>query len=155
MNAAFPPEGPLLALDLGDRRIGLALGAAPDLPAVPLGFQKRSTLREDVRRILAVARDRGVTGLVVGMPYSVSGESGKQAGLTRGFIKELGRHTDLPIHTVDERYTSIEAERLLRETGGRPSRDKGRVDALAATLILERFWNQVEYVADEGRPGGD
>ena len=144
-----------MALDLGNKRIGLAFGAAPGLPSVPLGFQERRTLREDVRRIVAVAKERGAMGLVVGMPYSLSGESGEQAALTRGFIKELSKHTDLPIHAVDERYTSVEAERLLREMGARPSRDKGSVDALAATLILERFWIQEGYRANDGSPGGD
>ena len=92
-----------MALDLGNRRIGLALGPAPNLPSVPLGFQERTSLKHDVRRVLAVAGERGVKGLVVGMPYSLSGESGKQAGLTRGFIRELRKHTDLPIYTVDEK----------------------------------------------------
>ena len=154
MDSAGPPPGPLLALDLGNRRIGLAFGAAPDLPSVPLGFRERSTLKRDVSRVLDIARERGVVGLVVGMPYSLSGDSGKQAGLTRGFIKELSRNTDLPIHTVDERFTSVEAEVLLRDAGARPSRDKGQVDAVAATLILERFWAQEVSKEQDERSGG-
>lgn len=145
----------MLALDLGNRRIGMAIGAAPGLPSVPLGFQERSTLKQDVRRILATAGERGVVGLVVGMPYTLSGESGTQAGLARGFIKELRRHTDLPIYTVDERHTSVEAERLLRDAGARPSRDKGQVDAVAATLILERFWALERSKEKDGTPDGD
>lgn len=155
MGADGPPRGPLLALDLGNRRIGLAIGAAPDLPSVPLGFQERTTLRQDVGRLLDTARELDVAGLVVGMPYTLSGESGRQAELTRGFIKELRRHTNLRIYTVDERYTSAEAESLLRDAGTRPSRDKGQVDAVAATLILERFWIQEGHGARDGKPGSD
>ncbi len=134
--------GPLLALDLGDRRIGMAIGAGAGIPAVPIGYLERQSLRRDVKRVLEICGKRRVSGLVVGMPYSLSGESGRQAKLTEGFIRELGRNTDLPVYKVDERYTSVEAEGLLRESGVEPSRMKGQVDAVAAALILERHFAQ-------------
>jgi putative Holliday junction resolvase len=64
---------------------------------------------------------------------------GPSARRARGFAQSLRKQTDLPIYTVDERFTSVEAEGLLREEGRQPSREKGSVDAAAATLILERF----------------
>lgn len=131
-----------LALDLGNRRIGLAVGGAPGVPALPAGHLERHTLREDIGRILAMAGERGIGGLVVGIPYSQSGEVGQQAKLAQGFVRELRKRTDLPVHTVDERFTSVAAERLLRDSGVQPSRRKGDVDAVAATLILERFLAQ-------------
>lgn len=132
----------LLSLDLGNRRIGLGMGGTPGVPAVPIGYIERRSLKEDLARVLAMAEERGVSALVVGIPYSLSGEAGEQARLAQGFVRELRKRTDLPVYTVDERFTSQEAEGLLRESGVQPSRRKGEVDALAAVLILERFLSQ-------------
>ena len=129
----------LLALDLGNRRIGMAAGGVPGLPAVPLGYLERATLRQDLARIINLARQRDIEGFVVGMPYHLSGDVSPQAKLAQGFVRALRQHTDLPVYTVDERFTSVEAEELLRESGRQPSRRRGDVDAAAAALILERF----------------
>ena len=134
-----PARMKLLALDLGNRRIGLAVGGLPGVPAVPAGYLERATLRRDLGRVLELAGQRGVEGFVVGMPYSLSGEVGPQARQAQGFIRALRQRTDLPVYSVDERFTSLEAERLLRESGREPSRRRGEVDAAAAVLILERF----------------
>jgi putative Holliday junction resolvase len=128
-----------LALDLGNRRIGLATGGEEGTPVVPAGHLERKTLRHDLDRVLAAAAERAAGAIVVGMPYSLSGEAGSQARLAQGFVRELRKRTNLPVHVVDERFTSVEAEGLLRESGVRPSRRKGDVDAMAAALILERF----------------
>lgn len=109
---------------------------------VPAGFVERSTLRNDLAKVLAIAKDRGIEAIVVGMPYSLSGRVGEQAQLAQGFVRELRKATDLPVHSVDERFTSVEAEGLLRQGGVQPSRRKGDVDAAAAVLILERFLAQ-------------
>ncbi len=128
-----------LALDLGNRRIGLATGGDKGVPVVPVGHVVRNTLRQDLDRVLAAARERDAGAIVVGMPYSLTGEAGPQAKLAQGFVRELRKRTQLPVHTVDERFSSVEAEGLLRESGVQPSRRKGDVDAMAAALILERF----------------
>ncbi len=135
----------LLSLDLGNRRIGLAAGGLPGLPAAPVGYLERTTLRQDLDRILALARQRDIEGFVVGVPYSLSGAVGPQARQSQGFVRALRQRTGLPVYSVDERFTSVEAEGLLRESGRQPSRRRGEVDAAAATLILERFL--------AGRPG--
>ena len=131
-----------LALDLGNRRIGLATGGLEGVPVLPAGYLERKTLRHDLERVLGIASEREVNAIVVGMPYSLSGRIGEQAKLARGFIRALESATDLPVHCVDERFTSVEAESLLRESGVQPSRRKGEVDATAAVLILERFLAQ-------------
>ena len=128
-----------LALDLGNRRIGLATGGDDGVPAVPAGHLERKTLRQDLDRVLAEAAQRNACAIVVGMPYSLSGETGPQAKLAQGFVWELRKRTNLPVHIVDERFSSVEAEGLLRDSGVQPSRRKGDVDAMAAALILERF----------------
>ena len=131
-----------LALDLGNRRIGLAVGGPAGVPVVPAGFVERNTLRSDLAKVLAIADDRGIEAIVVGMPYSLTGRVGEQARLAQGFVRELRKATDLPVYSVDERFTSVAAEGLLRQGGVQPSRRKGDVDAAAAVLILERFLAQ-------------
>ena len=110
--------------------------------ALPAGHLDRGKLRHDIDRILDLARQREVEGIVVGVPYTLSGELGHQAKRVQGFIRALKNHTDLPVHTVDERFTSFEAEGLLREAGRQPSRQRGALDAAAAALILQRFLDQ-------------
>jgi putative Holliday junction resolvase len=117
----------------------LAVSDAAGTLAFPAGHLVRSKLGPDVERVLAIARDREVQGFVVGIPFSLDGGTGPGARRARGFARSLQKHTELPIYTVDERFTSVEAEGLLREAGRQPSREKGSVDAAAAVLILERF----------------
>ena len=129
----------LLALDLGDRRIGLAVGGVPGVPTLPAGHLERSTLQQDLDRVLQVATQKDIEGFVVGMPYSLDGRVGHQARQAQGFTRALQKRAGLPVHTVDERFTSVAAESLLREGGRQPSRRRGELDAAAAVLILERF----------------
>lgn len=129
----------LLGIDLGDRRIGLSVGDRAGRLALPAGHLERISLRYDIERLLELAQQREVDGFVVGMPYTLAGEVGPQARQIQGFVRALRKRTDRTVFTVDERYTSVEAEGLLREAGQQPSRNRGDVDALAATLILQRF----------------
>ena len=132
----------LIALDLGERRIGLAVSGPGGL-ALPAGHIVRTKLAEDVQQVIASARERQAQGIVVGIPYTLDGETGPSAELARGFIRALrraiGAEESLAIHEMDERYTSVEAEGLLRESGVQPSRDRASVDEVAAVLILQRF----------------
>ena len=129
----------LLALDIGERRIGLASGVAELGTALPAGFLERSRLRVDIHAVLDAARLRQADALVVGVPYLPGGEQSKQTGQVKGFIRALRKQTALPVHVVDEAFTSVEAEALLREAGVEPSRNRGAVDEAAAVLILRRF----------------
>ena len=128
-------------MDLGERRIGLAV-SGPGSLALPSGHLLRSKLTEDVQQVLRVAQDKGVEGFVVGIPYLLDGAEGVQAKRARGFVRALEKHTDLPVFPMDERFTSVEAEGLLREAGRQPSRHRGTVDEAAAVLILQRYLEQ-------------
>ena len=132
----------LLALDIGERRIGLAVSDAGGSMAFPVGHLVRSKLRLDIQRVLETARLREIEGIVVGIPYSLSGDVGPQAKRVQGFIRALRASTSLPVYTVDERFTSVEAQALLRNADRQPSRERGAVDASAAALILQRFLDQ-------------
>ena len=128
----------LIALDLGERRIGLAVSGPGGL-VVPAGHLVRSKLAQDVQQVIAAAQDRQAQGIVVGVPYTLEGETGPSAKLALGFIRALRKETTLAVHEMDERFTSVEAEGLLRESGVQPSRDRATVDETAAVLILQRF----------------
>ena len=129
----------VLALDVGARRVGLAISDPTGLLASPLGAVERGP--SDVQDIIRVADDNGATSIVVGMPLTLAGESGAQAAKVRQFIRELRSATDIPVVTVDERLSTVQAKRLLTDMrGGRgKSRDRGHIDASAAAVILQAY----------------
>ena len=132
----------LLALDVGERRIGLASGVDDARTALPAGVIHRTRLADDIRAVLDAARQRQSDAIVVGIPLRPGGEESPQTRYVRGFIRALRRETQLPVHEVDEAFTSHEAEGLLRDAGVQPSRDRGAIDETAAILILRRFYDQ-------------
>jgi len=129
-------------LDLGERRIGLAVSNQEGTLVLPAGHLQRDKLQTDIQRVLASAIERDVQGIVVGIPYSLDGSEGTQAKRARRFVRSLEKQTTLAVYTVDERFTSVEAEGMMREAGRQPSRDRGAVDSAAAALILQRFLDQ-------------
>ena len=131
-------ESKLIALDLGEGRIGLAV-SGPGGMALPAGHIVRSKLAQDVQQVISFAEDHRAEGIVVGIPYMAGGETGVSAKLARGFIRVLRKETEMAIYEMDERFTSVEAEGLLREAGIQPSRDRASVDETAAMLILQRY----------------
>ena len=92
--------------------------------------------------MLQRAEEREAGSLVVGIPLSMNGTSGTQAKKVMSFVQALRGHTALPVHTADERLSSSEAERLLRQAGRQPSRHRGQVDAVAATVILQQYLDE-------------
>ena len=128
----------VLGLDVGDRRVGLALSDPTGFLASPFGFVDRGP--SDLADIARIAEENEVAEIVVGLPLSMSGDSGAQAGKVRGFIRELRSHTDLPIKTVDERLSTVQAQGMLRQSGRRRrDRDRGQLDAAAAAVILQAY----------------
>ena len=128
----------VLGLDVGDRRIGLALSDPTGMLASPFGYVERGP--SDIADILRVAEENEATEIVVGLPLSMSGDSGTQAGKVRGFIRDLRSRTDLPIKTVDERLSTVQAQGMLQQSGRRlRDRDRGEIDAAAAAVILQAY----------------
>ena len=137
-----------LGLDVGNRRIGVAVSDELGLTAQPvLTLERRSSRREDLRSLARLCRRYGVAGIVVGDPVHLSGEYSPQAAKTRAIAAELGELAGLPIHLWDERLTSEEAHGILYRAG-RPRQEHSKVvDQVAATLILQSF-------LDEGKEQG-
>ncbi len=127
----------ILALDVGDSRIGVAMSEG--FLAAPLTTIHCRNEAVDVREVLRLAEEYGAEEIVVGMPLSLSGQVGPQAKRVARFAEALAEQTSLPIVSVDERYSTVEAERLLRQAGVRPSEEKARVDAAAAAVILQSY----------------
>lgn len=128
-----------LGIDLGRRRIGLAISDPTDQVALPAGALESGGLERDVRAIAALARERGVERVVVGLPVHMSGRRGPEAAAAETFAARLERELGVPVKTLDERWTTVEAERSLRESGTRGRRRRQQVDAVAATLLLRTF----------------
>ena len=129
----------VLALDVGDKRIGVALSDPTGLLAFPLTTLERGSDDSAIAEIVRLASEHEVSDIVVGIPRTLSGRIGPQARRTADFASSLAEQTDAPVKTVDERLSSVQAERLLKESGVKPSRDKARVDAAAAAVILQSY----------------
>ena len=140
-----------LGLDVGNRRIGVAVSDELGLTAQPvLTLERRHNQREDLRRLGRLARKFGVAGIVVGNPVHLSGDVSPQAEKTRAFAAELGEVTGLPIHLWDERLTSREAHQILYEAGRPRQEHREVVDQVAAMLILQSFLEQGTGDRDQG-----
>ena len=129
----------VLGLDVGEKRVGVALGDPTGFLATPLTTIERRGSPADADEILRIATEHNVGEIVVGMPFTLSGHVGTQAKKVAWFTRLLAERTALPVRTVDERFSSVQAKRLLRASGIVPSRNKARVDSAAAAVILQSF----------------
>jgi putative Holliday junction resolvase len=150
MENAPPPR--YLALDVGNRRIGVAVSDELGLTAQPvMTLERHRNQRDDLRSLARLARRYGVAGIVVGNPLHISGEMSPQAVKTQAFAAELGEVSKLPIHLWDERLTSHEAHQILYEAGHARQDHRKLVDQVAATLILRSFLEkQGSGIRDQG-----
>ena len=138
MEAVLHPR--YLGLDVGNRRIGVAVSDELGLTAQPvLTLERKHNQREDLRSLARLCRRFGVAGIVVGNPVHLSGDLSPQAAKTQTFAAELGALTGLPIHLWDERLTSRESHQILYEAGRPRQQHRSVVDQVAATLILQSF----------------
>jgi putative Holliday junction resolvase len=125
-----------LGLDYGERRVGVAVSDPTDSFAQPLETVKSS---ETLERIAELVNEYEVHRIVVGLPLQMDGRAGAQAERTREFGERVAGRTGLPVEYLDERLTSVEAKRVLAEAGGKPGRNRDRVDRVAAAILLGTF----------------
>jgi len=133
------PSARILALDYGSKSIGLAVSDELGLTAQGLPTLRRSNKRSDLDHLRRLIRQYRVAELVIGLPLRMSGDEGAQARKVQAFAEELRHKFKLPVHLFDERLTSVEANRVLRETEMSIHRRAEVVDQLAAVLILQSF----------------
>ncbi len=130
----------LLALDVGDVRIGVAVCDSLEIAAFPVGVVKRvGSLKRDIAAVGALAVEQEAEGVVVGLPLSLDGEVGPQAEKTQGFAKALAKLVPVPVVLWDESLSSVEAEEILIAQGVSRAKRRLRIDQTAAALILESY----------------
>lgn len=140
--------GAVLALDYGTSRIGIAVSDPTRTLATAVAVHRAGRDGPVAAFVAALVRERGVDQLVVGLPLTADGRLGEIAERAKRFAGKLGEDLGLPVALVDERYTTQEAERLLRGPGRRRGRESP--DAVAAELILQQYLD----AAGAGRDGG-
>lgn len=131
-------EGRVLAVDYGERRIGLAVSDPTRTIASPAGFiDRRSGKRPPVAELVRRAEAAEATAIVLGLPLDGNGDETPRCAEVRAIGAALAERTGLPVRYVDERYTTAAALRTVREMGGSTAGRKGDVDAMAATVLLQ------------------
>jgi putative Holliday junction resolvase len=127
----------IMGLDVGDRRIGVAVSDPLGLTAQPLMTLVRTNRRQDLKSLQRLIRRYDCAEIVVGNPLHMSGDQSPQAAKAQAFAQMLREETGLPVHLWDERLTTTEAHRHLHAAGRPGSEHKAVVDQVAAVLILE------------------
>ncbi len=126
-------------MDVGTRRIGMAVSDPLGILASPRGYIERKGIAADVDAVVQKAREWGVGRVLVGMPLTLRGKKGVQAQLVDEFCQRLETDGGVRVSTWDERFSTFDAERRMRAAGRSPSREKGRSDAAAAAVILQSY----------------
>jgi putative holliday junction resolvase len=129
----------ILGLDVGDKRIGIALSDPLGITAGGLETIDRINIEKDVSRIAQIAHRHQAAQIVIGLPLNMDGSSGSQAEKVKSFGRKLARVTGLPLVYEDERLTTISAIRTLTVQGVRTGENKHLVDRQAAAVILQKF----------------
>ena len=129
----------VLGLDVGDRRIGVALSDPLGFTAQRLTVLERTDTTSDLRVLCDVVEQHQVEQIVVGLPLTMAGAHGIQAQKVTTFVGALRRQVSVPIEVIDERLTTVQGERALLETGASRRTRKRMIDQVAAQLILQQF----------------
>ncbi|MDX2268489.1 MAG: Holliday junction resolvase RuvX [Bryobacter sp.] len=143
------PNGRILALDYGKRRIGLAISDPLGITAQSLPTFTRGRIREDFARLKSLIAEKEVRLLVFGDPKYMSGDESPLSAEMKEFALHLQQETNLPVVYCDERLTSSQAHRLLSEEGMKREDRKGKVDRIAAVLILQSYLSSLEHSGAE------
>ena len=130
-----------LCLDIGDKRIGVAVSDPFNSYALPVETYNRKNLKIDLAKMLEYVKAKSVTAIVCGLPVNFDGTPSIQTQKAQFFIEKLKEASNLPVFCVDERCSTVEAEEVLIEQGKSRKERKSFVDALAAATILQGFLN--------------
>ncbi|HET7408840.1 MAG TPA: Holliday junction resolvase RuvX [Paracoccaceae bacterium] len=134
--ADLPRQGALMGLDPGSKTIGVAVSDGLRLTATGLETIRRRKFAEDAARLAEIARHRAIVGVVVGLPLNMDGSAGPRAQSARAFARNVAAALDLPVALFDERLSSFAAEEAMMASGVPARRRAGRIDSIAAAIIL-------------------
>ena len=131
-----------LGLDIGDKRIGVALSDAESILASPFTIINCQGDIADVEAITSIISQQQVKQVIVGLPRLMDGSLGKQAEKVKAFTQKLCSHTEVPVEFRDERLTTVSAKRLMRAINTKRTKKKAKYDAIAAALILQGYLDE-------------
>jgi putative Holliday junction resolvase len=132
-------SGRILALDLGDKRIGVAVSDLTRSIARPLTVILRKSRRADFEKIIRLVGEQKVQLVIVGLPTLPSGEEGSRAKWTNDYAHDLAGHVGVRVQLWDESFSTVDAHEILRLQGKDPRRHRDRIDAIAAAVILQSY----------------
>ncbi len=135
----IPPEGKLIGVDFGLKRVGLAECDTMRILATPLPAYRTKSMRDTIDYVASVAADKQAVGIVIGLPLNLDGSESVQSGRARALCRNLEKVTGLPAELYDERLTTIEADELLAEAGVKKSDRHNLIDSMAAKVILQGY----------------
>jgi len=135
----LPPKPRILALDLGKKRIGLAISDPLGITAQGMPNLVRTNKRSDLAALEALIHERAVELILLGNPINMRGAEGRQSVWVREFADALASRTGLPVKLWDERLTSVEAGRVLRQSGISIEKRAAAVDRLSAVILLQSY----------------
>lgn len=138
-ESPFPKSGPLLGLDFGTKRLGVAVSNSDQTVAVPVETWTVRDSTQDLKHLRELIEDYRAVGFVLGLPIRTDGAEGTAAANVRQFGQWVTTATKLPLVFIDERYSSAEAELLIWKRGESPSKRKQPLDSLAAQVILQSY----------------
>jgi putative Holliday junction resolvase len=133
-----------LGLDIGDKRIGVAISDPEEILASPLATITREDDRKAIDDIIKLVDQHNVERIVVGLPYSLDGSIGGQANKVMDFTEKLSKYTRASMEIWDERLSTVAVERLLREAGKKKAKKRARLDAAAAAFILQGYLDSLK-----------
>jgi putative Holliday junction resolvase len=132
-------QGRILALDFGKRRIGVALSDELQITAQGLETLERTNIREDLAQLSRLVSENNVSRIIMGNPLHMSGHEGRQTEFVREFGTRLQASSGIPVEYWDERLTTVQAQRVLRQSGVSIQKRAKAVDRLAAVILLESY----------------
>jgi putative holliday junction resolvase len=138
-NATYVPRAPVLAIDLGEKRIGLAVSDALSISITRLVPLRRTSWKQLLRSVDELVRRFDAQTVVIGFPLRLNGSAGDAATNVRGLARKFARSLSVPVYLQDERLSSVQAEQNLRADGHQPDRISDLVDSEAAAVILRDF----------------
>jgi len=141
--------GRIIAFDIGDKRIGVAISDPFGEMALPLETYWRKGYDKDIDYLIKLAKEKFADVIVCGLPVNFDGSESEQTQKTREFVKSLSERTDIKVVTADERFTTMQARRVLLEADMRREKRKDVIDKIAASYILEDYLRKLKLQGEK------
>lgn len=139
----------IIGIDYGEKRIGIAISDPLGITAQGLPTVERTNIQEDMQKILNIIREKEVGEIVVGLPKHMNNSLGEKAQEVLAFVDLLKKHSNLPVSVIDERLSTVRAQRAMLEGNLSRKKRKDRVDMIAAQLILQDYLDRIKIKIKE------